>query len=484
MTQPDDIAARLPSPRDDEPRELRRDIVDELADHLHCAVARERLRDDGVSSGSNATNRDEAALSAALERFGDPAAVARRLWFDAMKEKIMSQRIVSITAVAACAACIACAFFMWRIVESNREAQAALLASQREGMQAMVAEIRDSLNPGLGGGGSVSHEALQALLKEANRPPAPSDNWWPLVVKLVDQDGKPAQGTVTYAANSTSAGQVSDKRRTNEDGVVDFGQLPSGQYNVRVTLETDLNRGEHVLLGPNRPREYTFVCPSDPVAKGPLRIELSPPENMRDERLYYVASVAFRERSVRGETWHRLPSGSEQPRLVLLDNQGKLLGEIVRPVTYGGSGNMVLSDGFPMSVSYNTSLVPISERFVGLYSATLHPYYAQAQMAPPGGTPLLKVLADPFDLRPDETVLITAFDVASDGSGVCRFDGDDPKDDRMARFWIALRQKLDAPHSRQGMPTAPTTVYSPAEAGQAETAPAAQPRAGEPPAPQ
>ena len=76
----DGLSTELPAPRDDEPDGLRNDILDELADHLVCAYRRELLR------GADAAT----ARQRVLERFGDPAALARRLWFDSMKGKIMS----------------------------------------------------------------------------------------------------------------------------------------------------------------------------------------------------------------------------------------------------------------------------------------------------------------------------------------------------------------------------------------------------------
>jgi hypothetical protein len=80
---PDDIADELPAPRDDEPSSLRQDIADELADHLHSSFVRELHR----------TPEETSAKQHVLDRFGDPRRVARQLWFDAMKEKIMSQRV-------------------------------------------------------------------------------------------------------------------------------------------------------------------------------------------------------------------------------------------------------------------------------------------------------------------------------------------------------------------------------------------------------
>src|SRR4051794_33619037 len=89
MLDRDALSAGLPDRRDDEPDSLRDDIVDELADHLDCAYRREVLR--GVD-GATARQR-------VLERFGDPAAVARRLWLDAMRGRIMSQRVLMVCCV-------------------------------------------------------------------------------------------------------------------------------------------------------------------------------------------------------------------------------------------------------------------------------------------------------------------------------------------------------------------------------------------------
>ena len=65
MNPNDAFEADLPPPRDDEPLALRRDIIDELADHLECSFRHELLRgQDPVT-----------ARARAIERFGDPAAV-------------------------------------------------------------------------------------------------------------------------------------------------------------------------------------------------------------------------------------------------------------------------------------------------------------------------------------------------------------------------------------------------------------------------
>jgi hypothetical protein len=83
----DSVSMMMPPHRDDEPASLRQDIIDELGDHLARAYNRELL------GGVDPT----AARQRVLDRFGDPAAMARRLWFDAMKGKIMTQRILIAT---------------------------------------------------------------------------------------------------------------------------------------------------------------------------------------------------------------------------------------------------------------------------------------------------------------------------------------------------------------------------------------------------
>ena len=79
----EDVLADLPPARDDEPSSLRRDIADELGDHLACAFHREL-----VKSGDEAEAKDRV-----LERFGDPRRIARQLWWQAMWSRIMLQKI-------------------------------------------------------------------------------------------------------------------------------------------------------------------------------------------------------------------------------------------------------------------------------------------------------------------------------------------------------------------------------------------------------
>ena len=67
-----DFSAKLPPPHDEEPAQLRSDILDELQDHLSCAVERERRRLQMSDQPA-----DQASVwTAVIERFGDPSALA------------------------------------------------------------------------------------------------------------------------------------------------------------------------------------------------------------------------------------------------------------------------------------------------------------------------------------------------------------------------------------------------------------------------
>src|SRR5687768_10823237 len=105
------IQSALPGPDDREPPMLRRDIADELSDRLACAVNRELRHVD-----------DEAtARRAALEKFGDPAAIARRLYLEAMKEAIMKDRILITTVALLALVCLASAALSWYAIGQSRQ---------------------------------------------------------------------------------------------------------------------------------------------------------------------------------------------------------------------------------------------------------------------------------------------------------------------------------------------------------------------------
>lgn len=78
-----DVLADLPAPFDGEPESVRKDIADELADHLACAYRRELLL----------TVDEQAARQNVFNKFGDPRRIARQLWFQALWGRIMLAKL-------------------------------------------------------------------------------------------------------------------------------------------------------------------------------------------------------------------------------------------------------------------------------------------------------------------------------------------------------------------------------------------------------
>ena len=138
---PTDLTADLPPPRNDEPGGLRSDIVDELGDHLACAVHREQVL--GAARGETTP---ETVWPRVVERFGNPRAVARRLWFDAMWERLMNQRITTVMLGLVAVIALAGVLLCWQTLLTSRElaahAQAANVRSEAA-IAALMKELQE-----------------------------------------------------------------------------------------------------------------------------------------------------------------------------------------------------------------------------------------------------------------------------------------------------------------------------------------------------
>ena len=300
MTDNFDVSSDLPAPRDDEPASLRQDIVDELADHLACSLHRELHR----------TPDAHTAQRNVLNRFGNPAALARRLWRDALWEKIMSQRITTIMATIAAVAAVSICVLLWRSLEQSRQAQSALAVSTERLI-----------------------EKLGTLTVAPPATGAAADSWFPLSFTLKDEQGQPVRGTAKVQTRGQTMGGISLNKEADEAGRVDFGQIPGGQYWVGVEIGTDPRffwHDEGLLVGPGQPSSHEIVCPPikpPPLAK--LRPVLEGPDDLRSKPLVYV--VSFRGRgsfSFAGHEWSLSVPNNEAN--VLFDSDGLFVGLVIR----------------------------------------------------------------------------------------------------------------------------------------------------------
>src|SRR5262249_27038932 len=156
--------------------------------------------------------------------FGDPAAVARRLWLDAMRGKIMAQRVLIATCLLVMAACFGVVGLIW---------------SQTSRSAAQAAEANRQLAELLGQTQATNQEMLrqlQAMAKPA--PPAKSADCIPVWFKLTGEkpDGPPAVGYEVILGRGHGGSEKAESihRRSDANGLADFGVVQPGDWEFSI----------------------------------------------------------------------------------------------------------------------------------------------------------------------------------------------------------------------------------------------------------
>ncbi len=274
----DEIAASFPPPRADEPAGLRQEIIDELADHLACAHRRELLRGlDPV-----------AARRSVLERFGDPAVLAIQLWLDAMKGKIMTQRLLIAACLLVAVAGLSLSGVVW-------------LQARRATAEAVEARI--SLSAALAEAQATNKDMMAKLaeMSDAVRNPR-SPGWNPVILKLVREkaDGPPVKGqAVTLHRQGVQASTVIE-RKSDDNGVVDFGLVEPDRYDVdiRSSFKGGYQNGYgQIDVQPGSDVRKSIICPPVTPERSPVRIKWAWPADLEAKGLVLEALFAFTYRS-------------------------------------------------------------------------------------------------------------------------------------------------------------------------------------------
>ncbi len=266
----DGLSAELPAPRDDEPGSLRDDILDELADHLVCAYRRELLR------GADAATANQRVL----QRFGDPAALARRLWLDAMKGRIMSQRILVVCCIVLTVISLSLFFLMWNQAEVSRRLIAAELARSEADRERAEAARRELL------------QKLEEMSRSAATPRSP--DWIPVKFKLTQgtPDGPPAVGFGAKLGRgivSVNSGSDAIDRESDKQGMIDFGVVQPGDWGFALYSETWQTTGTLNVL-PGTTITKTIVCPETAPEQVPLSVQVEWPPDLAESGLGVFAS--------------------------------------------------------------------------------------------------------------------------------------------------------------------------------------------------
>jgi hypothetical protein len=337
---PLDLLADLPEPSDDEPPSLRADIADELADHLQCAFRREVIKDGDAA----------AARRRALDRFGDPKQLARRLWRQAMWSRIMRQRIVSgLQWMIAVTAMLISGAVFWQ--------QSQLLAELRQARQEDAAERQalttkldrlelptatagapvypssspippppydSSAAPAVSGPAPGAYASMPQSEIEAFGPPrtypGPTSEDGPVVlalsfvqetedgppvspqsVSLTSSDGSEYQGEpiALSALNTIVPATIESPNGITETGAVRvdhiksvFRSLEPDLYQLRIQLADGQWSDRLVSIRDEKPKELTIVCPSPRTKKAPVSMSIKPlPDWMQKKRFEIEVKV-------------------------------------------------------------------------------------------------------------------------------------------------------------------------------------------------
>jgi hypothetical protein len=249
MRWPEEQTNPFPSRHRQEPAGLRADILDELADHLALSADHE-MEHNGQTP--------PAAWARALDRFGDPDAVARRLWWDAMKGKIMRDWIqTGVSAVSAIVVVLVAVY-----VVMNMQAMQTTQAQLAETLQRMDSRAQ-----------SAAGETLN------------------IEVRRGKPDGPPAVGVeVVLEGKVNGDSNASVSLKTDATGHAKFHPVPQGNYTLEITDPQSLMRlrADHSLfagLGATR----QFLAPD--FAAVQTRVATNPPLLYPNDRM--VTSVDY-----------------------------------------------------------------------------------------------------------------------------------------------------------------------------------------------
>lgn len=304
------LLARLPRRHDDEPPTLRQDLLDEVRDYLQSAWEEEQRQ----------TPDPHEAWQLVLQRFGDPAKLVRKLWFDALKEQIMSRRLILAALGLAAVMFVAFAAINLRMLSA--------LETTLAGAQQTNALLVEKL------------EALQAAPKATDDA---AMTWRHLRLHLVAEDRSPVAGKVTIIGNPfrESAGRTQPvrdplTREIGSDGRIDFGPIHIGSYSV----EIQLNNGyaahiPQVNLMPGEDHELSVICPVllEPERKATLQFTpplLKPSASHPEwkvpapESLWLICGINDAGRRIGDLNW-ALPKSSRSPGyvVVMVNRQGE-----------------------------------------------------------------------------------------------------------------------------------------------------------------
>jgi hypothetical protein len=299
----DVLAGSLPAPRDDEPPDLRRKIIAELRDHLHAAMQRELLL----------TGNAEQAQQNVLSRFGEPARLARKLWYDALWEKIMTRRMVLAALVLVVLVSVGSTGLTWILVVQAGQVNQALLEQNRAANELLLAKLAALGNASGNSGKTMEWNSLKVRVSLEKPGGAPAANF------KLELEGRLLDTSVPTSLSRT----------TGPDGIADFGLVRAGEHLLNVMAPwgeaiadshdygmISVDGGQIVTVLPGEPQTVEIVGPSKP-EETEVTITVDWPNDLAGQSLWLQSP-----RDLGGHSWKR--NDDHAPQYVVVDPAGKM----------------------------------------------------------------------------------------------------------------------------------------------------------------
>ncbi len=282
MERPEIGAECFPQPRDDEPVSLRQDIADELADHLASSLRRHLLT----------SPTEDAARARVLDRFGNPQHVARQLWFDAMKEKVMSQRLNLVVSSLMAAVCLGALGMVIVVFRDSQSLNAAMLERLHAlSTPAPAAAPAESVAPA-----EWTRARFKLVQGQAGGPPAVGFNVQlqngahSQVVGETQKDGYMIYGTIEETSNA--------------EGIADLGMFRYGGYTLQVRAPWGESISRQIGLRPGQESIREIVCPATAPEPVDVAFRVEWPDDLQNRKLCLLFNFGYQvTRHINVDQW-------------------------------------------------------------------------------------------------------------------------------------------------------------------------------------
>ncbi len=286
-------------------------------------------------------NADEQlARQHVLNQFGDPIKIARQLWFDAMKERMMSQRIITGVSVVMAVCSIAVVGIAWMLMRESQgvnqkmlaqlaviadrpQADSTVVKSLQRTNEAIVRELKvlaesqkpsqqsagmgsgfgSSIGGGEGGFGAMAKPAepsninqqilkqLEQLNKKSTSQGGSTSEAMNKISFQLMQDNKGKKPAVGFFGTLTKIGTdaFSLNATSNKYGTLDFGKLPWGRYDLSLQSPwNETSRISRFAVIPGRNYVQGIFCPVAAPEEVPVQFQVDWSEKQKSDDLVFI----------------------------------------------------------------------------------------------------------------------------------------------------------------------------------------------------